>query len=189
MIISKHAKERYAMRIKSFKDKADIAMYIAENDDKICEDIGTMVQYAKLLYRGRPVKKEYGDKIHEIYMRHNWIIIVDAQSKTVVTLYAVDLGLDKEFNITYCKEMANKIESIQNEMDLVKEKNKDLIKSLDSKLTEYNGLIEDYTNEIGNLKNTVKSIEQTKKDLKNDVDYLEVKIRDCISKLTGSRIF
>lgn len=106
--VSEHAKIRYAQRIMKKSKKIDIQTYAMQNVEKIEKDIGKMLKYSKMVYRGRQVKRRF---IVEIYVNHLWVLIVDAKYKTVITLYQINTGRgelhSKEFLEEHLEYLAN----------------------------------------------------------------------------------
>lgn len=94
--ISNHAEERYASRIMEKETNGDIKVYVRQNKDKIAEDISKMITYGELIYEGLP-RANYGKRKVKVYLRDSWVVIVDALTDNVVTLYNVDLRVEKEF--------------------------------------------------------------------------------------------
>lgn len=52
MAITKHAMTRYAERIAGRDELIDINIYIAQNEDKIIDDINKMCEHSELIYTG-----------------------------------------------------------------------------------------------------------------------------------------
>ena len=96
--ISTHAKNRYAERLLNKDDNNDIQRFIVENEEKIQTDINKMILYGERIYSGKQSQKDGKGKVLDVYVKDLWIVLVDAQSEVVVTLYKVDLGLDDDFN-------------------------------------------------------------------------------------------
>lgn len=99
--VSKHARERYAERVKEKNDKLDMARYVIENEAKIDKDISAMVEYGILVYKGPQRWNEKNNTAIEIYVNDLWVVLLDSKTENVITLYKVELGCGEELNLTY----------------------------------------------------------------------------------------
>ena len=172
LIISKHAKERYAERVKDKSERIDITRYIAEHEEQIIEDIGKMIEFGELIYTGKnPRKDKYGGTTHvDIYINGTWVILINPDKNTVITLWKLELGLGEALNKQYAKGIAKKLKDAKNEIDKRTEK---VIKDNES----IKGKIADNDVKIAKYKDYIKTLEYANEAYKgiSDSNLLSVK--------------
>ena len=146
--ISKHAKERYALRILNKEDNNEIQKFIVENEEKIQTDINKLVEYGEKIFTGKQSQKDGKGKVLDVYIKDLWVVLVDGQSNIVVTLYKIDLGLGDDFNIEYVKKYIDKIHEVQSEfssiqIEVLKESNmyRQMIDESQTQIKEYKWFI------------------------------------------------
>lgn len=86
--ISEHAKIRYAERIVKKEKKIDILTYAMQNQKRIESAILKMIKYGDLIYQGKQLRHR---NVTEIFMNKHWVLIIDSKTKTVITLYQIDV--------------------------------------------------------------------------------------------------
>lgn len=145
--ISNHAAQRYSERIMD-KEGIDVNRFITLNEDKIKTDINKMIEHGSLIYSGKQSQKDGKGKVVDVYLQNCWVILVDEQSKNVITLYKIDLGLDDEFNKTYISKMLEKLnankevlESVQQQVQEESNTYREMIKDAETQIKEYRGMI------------------------------------------------
>ena len=67
--ISAHCEQRYAERIMEKDTKVDINKFIADNRDKIKNDINKMISYGELIYQGKQTKPDGKGNIIKIELK------------------------------------------------------------------------------------------------------------------------
>ena len=187
MNITKHAKERYAERIMDKNDKSSIAVFIAQHEEKIKTDIEKMVQYADLIYEGESLKNPK-DTL-KIYLNGLWVIILDANTSNVITLYSVDLGVDEELNNLFVSKMKARINSSTQHYSEVEEE-------LKNKHLGYKDNIRNNEIKIANYKKIIKSLEDNNYALKDLMDSenallkeAKTDIQEAVMTLIGKKTF
>ena len=187
--ISKHAKERYSERIMNKEDKGDINRFIAANEEKIKTDIHKLIQYGECIFTGKQSQKDGRGNTVDVYLSGTWVILVDNNTKVVVTLYKIDLGLDEEFNKTYISKMMDKLNAKKEILEEVK-----LAVYQESEM--YHGLIEDAETQIKEYKTMIKNLEEMCEGYKLVVDNNVVKMAqaskeviDVVNTLVGKKEF
>ena len=187
MNITKHAKERYAERIMDKNDKSSIAVFIAQHEEKIKTDIEKMVQYADLIYEGESLKNPK-DTL-KIYLNGLWVIILDANTNNVITLYSVDLGVDDELNNLFVSKMKARINASTQHYSEVEEE-------LKNKHLEYKDNIRNNEIKIANYKKIIKSLEDNNYALKDLMDSenallreAKTDIQEAVMTLIGKKTF
>jgi len=188
LVLSQHVKERYAERIRGKEDKSAIGVFVAQNEERIFNDISKMLEYSKLVYTGKTFAKD-SNKITNVYLCHQWIIHVDRDSNVVITLYPIDLGLGEDFNRDYVDRLILKIEEATKEWDEEKEKSSKEVEGYKDLIAVNESTIQDY-------KKTLKSLEEQNEEYKAliissnaRVSVAENKVREIIAKLIGKKDF
>lgn len=185
MVISNHAQQRYAERIMDKDCKSDVAVYIAMNKTKIDTDINKMIEYGKLVYSG---KLEKGANVTDVYLKDTWVILVDPNSKKVITLYAIDLGVGNEFNQEYVNLLLTKLDE---EKRIYDEKNNELVKVVDE-LKDQQSQNKDKINEYRKLANDLEKANENLADVIADYEtqryVAEENVRDIVEVLIGKKI-
>jgi hypothetical protein len=186
--ISMHAKERYAQRLMDKDNKSDMAIFIAQHEQKIKEDIIKMIKYGTLLYTGKSTC-EFNKQTVDIFLNGTWVIIVDVAKANVVTLYSIDLGLGNEFNNEYIKRLLDKLNAAKEEFDMV-------MTGIMTQKETYSSIINENTEQINEFKQMIKNLEKQNQAYFDVIDSLEAdkvvaekNIRDIIAIMTGKKIF
>lgn len=189
--VSKHATERYAERIMGKDTNWDVNKFILTNESKIQTDINKLIQFGELIYSGKQSKKDgkNSNAIVDVYLRDCWVVLVDNNSKNVITLFKIDLGLDEEFNKSYvskmmeklngCKEvLANVLEQVQNETNTYRE----MIADAETQIKEYRAMIKNLEELCAAYKTVIENngvkVAQANKD-----------VTDVLNTLIGKREF
>lgn len=180
IVVTKHAKERYAERIMNKKDKLEINRYIAENENKIIENITKMVKYGKIVYTGNnPRKDKNGSTIKvNIYANKSWVLILSAEKNEVITLFKVDLGLDDEFNSLYVEKSMAKLVEQQRVVEDTKQK---VISDNDSMRRS----VAENTEKIRDYKQYVKQLEEANEGYKAIIDANLIKVKEAEEELAN----
>lgn len=186
--ISNHARERYSERIKDKDDKADIAVFIAQHEQKIKEDIFKMIQYGTLLYSGKSTC-EFNKQPVDIFLNGTWVVIVDIAKSNVITLYSIDLGLGNEFNNEYIQRLLDKLNAAKEEYDTV-------ATGIMTQKETYSSIIKDNTEQINDYKQIINALEKQNQAYKDVIDGLEAdkivaekEVRDIIATMIGKKVF
>ena len=185
MVVSNHAQQRYAERIMDRDNKSDVAVYVAANRDKIDNDINLMVEYGKMIYSG---KLEKGQNVTNVYLKDTWVILVDPNSKKVITLYSIDLGVGSEFNKEYVNLLLSRLEE---EQKVYQEKNDELLKLI-GELKNQQSQNKDKINEYRKLANDLEKANENLADVIADYEtqryVAEKNVRDIVEVLVGKKI-
>lgn len=146
IVVTKHAKERYAERIMSKSDKLEINKYIAENESRIIENITKMVKYGKIVYSGNNPRKDKNGSTNKvnIYANKAWVLILSAERNEVITLFKVDLGLDDDFNNLYVEKVMAKLVEQQKILEETQKQVIDENKNIRRSMEENNDKIKAY---------------------------------------------
>lgn len=187
LIISTHAKERYAERIMSREDKCTVQMFIGDHEDKIKQDITKMIEYGEVLYSGKSMKDR--NKNCTVYRCDLWILIVDSDTSVVITLFKVDLGVGDKFNNTYVKNVLTKIESKKEEFNKYKEKENKTINDARLEMDDNKDKIEDLRRQIKRLEETNLFLLEVIKESNAKIDDKDREVRELVQLLTANKIF
>lgn len=186
--ISNHARERYSQRIMEKDDKPDIAVFMAQHEQKIKEDIFKMIQYGTLLYSGKSVS-EFNKQPVDIFLNGTWVIIVDIAKCNVVTLYSIDLGLGNEFNQEYISKLMQKL-------DAAKEKYDTVSTGIMTQTNTYSSIVKENLDQINEYKQIINNLQKQNQAFTDVIDSLEVdkvvaekEVRDIIATFIGKKVF
>ena len=150
--ISAHCEQRYAERIMEKDSKVNINKFIAENRDKIKNDINKMISYGELIYQGKQTKPDSKGNIISVYLKDAWVILVDTKTEIVITLYKVDLGCGDDFNNQYITKMLEKL-------DVAKNKLSDTQLTVNIETTTYKEMLDESMHQISEYKKMIKNLE------------------------------
>lgn len=186
--ISAHAKERYAERIMDKDSKSDVAVFVAQNEQKIKEDIYKMIQYGTLLFSGKP-NYDFNKQPVDIFLNGTWVVIVDIAKCNVVTLYSIDLGLGNEFNNLYIDQLMQKLNTVKEEYNVINT-------GIQTQRETYSSIIKENTDQINELKQMINNLEKQNRAYMDVIDNLdadrivaEKDIRDIIATMIGKKVF
>lgn len=116
--LDKHAKVRYVQRILHITDPQEAAYYLQVNNEKISLDLYEMLANSVLLLEKIPSHNEdkFGRTV-DYHMHKNIILVVDSQTRRLVTLYEGALSkagdFDKEAFDAISREMGRNSHTIK----------------------------------------------------------------------------
>ena len=157
----------------------DVNKFILANQEKIDTDINKLIQYGELVFSGRQNKKDAknSNAIVDVYIKDCWVVIANAQTKNVITLYKIDLGLDEDFNKAYVRKMVEKISERKASLD-------EISQEVEEETNMYRDLIEDAEAQIKNYKVMIKNLEELCIAYKGIIDNNGVKIAQASKNVT-----
>lgn len=187
--VSEHCKQRYAERIMNKEDKIEAARFVFDHEDKIVNDINKLINYGKMIYRGVPSNRKAETSTLDVYLNGSWILLVDTNSKNVVTLYKIDFGLDDEFNQMYIDKMLCKLHEkeralgdVRNRVEKETETYRQIINDSEAQIKEYRSMIKNLEEMCDGYREVVKNngvlISQAKQD-----------VADVINTMIGKKEF
>lgn len=152
--ISEHAFERYAQRIAGCQTTSDTRYYVNQNRQQIIDRINKICNYGELFYEG--ALRDY--PLNRIYVKDNWVVIVDPNKKLVVTLYKIDFGLEVEedgidFNELFLNKHKTKLTKAKEEYMKYKEE-------MEFNVSEFQTLKKENEEEIKELNKRIKSLNE-----------------------------
>lgn len=189
-MITRHAQERYAERIMKRDEKSDVAVYVAQHQSKIEEDINKMLEFGELIYSGilrdRTDEALRDKKEVRVYLCGTWVLLTDKTNQKVITLYKIDFHLGEDFNKQYVSLKMNSInearthlEAASKEYDEYKQQYKDIISTCEGKIAEYKNAISKLTNQ----KNAYQQlIENGDISVKEATDHLRERVIELVCK-------
>lgn len=160
IVLTNHVKERYAERIIGKDTKSDIAVFIAQNEDKIYNDISNMIKYGELIFEGTQVDS----KNVKVYRKDTWMVILDSKTNAVITLYKIELGAGPELDKLYVEKMLEKLIECQEEEKKAQEEvendtkdYKTIISDMEIQIAEYRKAIKEMEALVSNYKETIQN--------------------------------
>ncbi len=185
LIITQHAKERYAERIMGKQEVRDINIYVLEEEEKIKSDISKMVEYGEEIYFGNLKEKNSTYFI----LNGTWVIILDKSKRKVITLYKIDLGLGEEFNKTFIKKSKEKIDEMKHCLLAAEEEMRKEEDYLEEQIQDVVSMINKKKTEIKNLEELEKNYRDTKKSLMIKKVQYEDNLKDSVASLICKKEF
>lgn len=185
--ISKHAQERYAERIMDRDSKTDVTLFIKNHEEKIRNDIEKMLQYGSKIYSGKSTRDSRRNV--SVIINGMWVVILDIDSQTVVTLYRIDLGVGDEANKVFAEKALAQIDIARKECDEVAERTvynlstyQSIINHNEETLSRYRRLIKEIEQQIAGYREMIKSINA-------DVAVADCNLREKVEILIGKQHF
>lgn len=185
MTFTNHILERYVERTMG-KTGNDLKQFLAQNSDQIKEKILKLYEYSELFWYGK-IKDH--DFTYFTINRDGWVMVIDKNKTTLVTIYQVDLGLGVEFNKQYISELKNyvsneleNIEELRNSYEKTVKDNNETIEELKEK----NKLLQ---SELEHNNNEIKFLEQEKTLNLESISIREKQLHKKIEKFIGAKIF
>ena len=185
MTFTNHILERYVERTMG-KTGNELKQFLAQNSDQIKEKILKLYEYSELFWYGK-IKDH--DFTYFTINRDGWVMVIDKNKTTLVTIYQVDLGLGVEFNKQYISELknyvSNELESIEELRNSYEKTVKDNNETIEE-LKEKNKLLQ---SELEHNNNEIKFLEQEKTLNLESISIREKQIHKKIEKFIGAKIF
>lgn len=185
MTFTNHILERYVERTMG-KTGNELKQFLAQNSDQIKEKILKLYEYSELFWYGK-IKDH--DFTYFTINRDGWVMVIDKNKTTLVTIYQVDLGLGVEFNKQYISELKNyvsneleNIEELRNSYEKTIKDNNETIEELKEK----NKLLQ---SELEHNNNEIKFLEQQKTLNLESISIKEKQLHKKIEKFIGAKIF
>lgn len=185
MTFTNHILERYVERTMG-KTGNELKQFLAQNSDQIKDKILKLYEYSELFWYGK-IKDH--DFTYFTINRDGWVMVIDKNKTTLVTIYQVDLGLGVEFNKQYISELknyvSNELESIEELKNSYEKTAKDNNETIEE-LKEKNKLLQ---SELEHNNNEIKFLEQEKTLNLESISIREKQLHKKIEKFIGAKIF
>lgn len=167
LIVTKHAAVRYAERIADRESLCDINAYVAQNWNKIEEDLNTMYQRSKFLYSSNFGRSS--DKPANIYIIGTWILFLDIHDCKIITLYKIDFGVGDEFNKAFVDRVCKRLEEHTLQLEEAK-------KTIEAEKKAYLQIIKDNSAHINEYKTAIRNLEKINADYEDIVSKMDARL-------------
>ena len=185
MIFTNHILERFVERTMN-KTGTEMKQYLAQNEDKVKEQILKLYEYSELFWYGK-IK----DHVFTYFTinRDGWVFVIGKDKITLITVYKVDLGLSTEFNKQYIQEIKNYVEKEMTEIETFK--NKCVAAALEAKeeIETIKDNIKTLKQEIALNEEKIKLIESDQQYKTDTINLKEKQLHQKIEKFIGAKIF
>ena len=178
---TKHARERYASRIKGVEKnaiKSNVIMYGAEYE----KDLNKMYDNSRLIYTG----KFQNHNECNYRLADDIILVVDKQEQNLITLYRVDFNFTKKINKSILQDLVQELNEREEAWLSEKAKAEETNNGLDNEkaLLELN--IEAKTQELKDLQERLKALNEYMKTTNADEINAKEKMDDIARKIVYS---
>lgn len=185
MTFTNHILERYIERTMN-KTGIEMKQYLAQNEDKVKEQILKLYEYSELFWYGK-IKDH--DFTYFTINRDGWVFVIDKNKTTFITVYKVDLGLSTEFNKQYIQEIKNYVEKEVEDINIVKEKQKHEYEMGNSYIEDIKETIKILRQKITINENRIKATENEQQIRLDEINLREKQLQQKIEKFIGAKIF
>ena len=187
LVISNHAKERYAERIMNREDKCGVQQFVSLHEEKIVKDLTKMIEHGDLIYAGKSLKEK--NRNCEVYLCGLWILIVDSDNCVVVTLFRVDLGVGDEFDKQYVANIIELLEQKKAELKIFSEEAQSTIRATNAEINMNQSTIDELKRQIKRLEETNAFNNELIKEQRARIADKEYEVRHVVELLTSNKIF
>lgn len=185
MTFTNHILERFVERTMN-KTGTEMKQYLAQNEDKVKEQILKLYEYSELFWYGK-IKDH--DFTWFTINRDGWVFVIDKNKTTLITIYKVDLGLSTEFNKQYIQEIKNYVEKEVEDINIIKEKQKHEYEMGNSYIEDIKETIKILRQKITINENRIKATENEQQIRLDEINLREKQLQQKIEKFIGAKIF
>jgi hypothetical protein len=185
MIFTNHILERFVERTMN-KTGTEMKQYLAQNEDKIKEQILKLYEYSELFWYGK-IKNH--DFTYFTINRDGWVFVIGKDKITLITVYKVDLGLSTEFNKQYIQEIKKYVEKEVEDINIIKEKQKQEYEMGNSYIEDIKETIKILRQKITINENRIKATENEQQIRLDEINLREKQLQQKIEKFIGAKIF
>lgn len=185
IIFTNHILERYVERTMG-KTGNELKQFVVQNSEQIKEKILKLYEYSEPFWYGK-IKDH--DFTYFTINRDGWVMVIDKNKTTLVTIYQVDLGLGVDFNKQYIAEVKKFVENELNAIEQLKVENESLSeedkKEIDG-LKETNKILQaqiEYNNK------QIQIYEQNRNLRQEGINLRDKKLHKKIEGFIGAKIF
>lgn len=182
---TQHILERFAERTMN-KNGNELKQFVVQNEQQIKDKILKLYEYSEMFWYGK-IKNH--DFTYFLINRDGWIMVVDKDKKTLVTIYKVDLGLGTEFNKQYICEIKKYVEKELNEIINMKNECESMAFKGKQEIDTLRENIKTLRQEIAIIENKIKIIEDTQKVEKDTITLKEKQLQQKMEQFIGAKIF
>lgn len=177
---TKHARERYALRIKGIEKsalKANVTMYGSEYE----KDLNKMYDNSRLIYTG----KFQSYKECKYRLADDIILIIDKQEQNLITLYRVDFGFHKKINKGILYELIQELNEKEEAWLSEKAKVEEVNDGLESEKALLEMSIEAKEQELKNLQERLDALKNWMKTTNTE----EIKAREDMDEIARQIVY
>ena len=164
----------------------ELKQFVIQNSEQIKDKILKLYEYSELFWYGK-IKDH--DFTYFTINRDGWVMVIDKNKTTLVTIYQVDLGLGVDFNKQYIAEVKKFVENELNAIEQLKVENESLSeedkKEIDG-LKETNKILQaqiEYNNK------QIQIYEQNRNLRQEGINLRDKKLHKKIEGFIGAKIF
>lgn len=185
MTFTNHVLERYVERTMG-KTGNELKQFLAQNSDQIKEKILKMYEYSELFWYGK-IKDH--DFTYFTINRDGWVMVIDKNKTTLVTIYQVDLGLGVDFNKQYVAELKAYVSDELLNIEELKAQYEATVKDNNEAIDNFKEKNKMLQAEIEHNNSEIKFLEDQKKLDMDVISLREKQLHKKIEKFIGSKIF
>lgn len=185
MTFTNHILERFVERTMN-KNGAEMKQYLAQNEDKVKEQILKLYEYSELFWYGK-IKDH--DFTYFTINRDGWVFVIDKNKTTFITVYKVDLGLSTEFNKQYIQEIKNYVELELEGIFKMKDAYSNNCIDNSETIDTIKENIKTLKTQIALYESQIKLIEDEQKIDAEAINLKEKQLHQKIEKFIGAKIF
>lgn len=186
MEFTEHILERYAERIQDKQGKNEIKSFVAQNRDRIKNNIQKLFDSSEFLC----TTKIKDHNVTNFYVnKDGWVLISDKENKKLITLYKVDLFLGTEFNKYYIEKMTEDIKEKMAGYDNLKQLEDENKEKRTKERKECESQISSYKTQIKWLEENIKLSEQQDKEADARLKVKKDEVQTQIENFVGARVF
>ena len=185
--ISKHCRQRYAQRVQGIVDEKELNRYMMADKEEIVENIHDMLQQGQVIYVGKNFEI-HDNTIVQIVLNDTWLIFIDDESETAITMWKIDLGLGEDLNNAYVRTFLTRLQAIDDSYGETEDDIAESTSDIDTEIEKCNEKIKEYQDMIQQFENRKAGLEETKKSLRVYLNDIDMRRRSLIGKLIGKNI-
>lgn len=185
MTFTNHVLERYVERTMG-KTGNELKQFLAQNSDQIKEKILKMYEYSELFWYGK-IKDH--DFTYFTINRDGWVMVIDKNKTTLVTIYQVDLGLGVDFNKQYVAELKAYVSDELLNIEELKAQYEATVKDNNEAIDNFKEKNKMLQAEMEHNNSEIKFLEDQKKLDMDVISLREKQLHKKIEKFIGSKIF
>lgn len=180
---TKHSLQRWVERVIGIETKLERDAYVTEMQEQLKVDMNKTLDYAMFVYKG-----QIGDNItRNYYLKDEIVIVTDTVNSAIITVWKIDFGFTGDLNLTIAKRLVKEIHDLnaqKEEVEFKKLLEYEVLSDSLSKLNEDERLLKEQLKIISDKR---KSVETAKKELDNDVNFVELEIKKYTNQLINSK--
>lgn len=185
MNITQHCKERYAERIMGYNTNNEIRTFIAQNSEKIQQDLEKMVEFGTNIYTGKLRDKN----IVNVYLNNTWVLLTDKEDMKAITIYKIDLKAGEDLNKEFISRQLSKLSQAKEEYAKQEAEKDRVIADIIEEIEKNSVSIKEHKETIRTLEDLNSSLTDVSRNLKAELYEAESVIKQCVADLVCKRCF